>query len=285
MITKQQIQQQLLAAFARCEGNIITAEQAGDNPVAGLQLFQEPLVGFGRADDPLFDSYRQPGVVGPWYMLPGEWLPGARSVLSFFFPFTQALCQGERDSDPEGTSPEWLYGRIEGQAFLLSVLNSLCAWLKQQGAAVCMPAADPRFAGITGGKSKLSHPDITPATYSSNWSERHAAYACGLGTFSLTRAIITEKGTAGRLGSIITDLELEPDPRPYAGLYDYCTRCGACARRCPVGAISLEGGKLQEPCNQRAAMLRARYAPRYGCGKCQTGVPCQSHIPTYSRHT
>lgn len=130
-----------------------------------------------------------------------------------------------------------------------------------------------------GGKTKLAHPEITSGTYSSNWSERHAAYVCGLGTFSLTRAIITQKGTAGRLGSIITDLELEPDPRPYTGLYDYCTRCGACIRRCPVQAISLEGGKLQDPCNQRSAMLRERYAPRYGCGKCQTGIPCQSRIP------
>ena len=144
--------------------------------------------------------------------------------------------------------------------------------------SVCPPPT-PGLPASQGGKSKLAHPEITSGTYSSNWSERHAAYVCGLGTFSLTRAIITQKGTAGRLGSIITDLELEPDPRPYTGLYDYCTRCGACIRRCPVQAISLEGGKLQDPCNQRSAMLRERYAPRYGCGKCQTGIPCQSRIP------
>jgi len=35
----------------------------------------------------------------------------------------------------------------------------------------------------------------------SSWSERHAAYAAGLGTFSLNDALITPKGIAHRLGS------------------------------------------------------------------------------------
>ena len=142
-----------------------------------------------------------------------------------------------------------------------------------------MPASDPRFAAITAGESALSHPEITSDTFSSNWSERHAAYVCGLGTFSLTRAVITKKGCAGRFGRILTDLELEPDPRPYTGVYDYCTRCGACIRRCPVQAISLEQGKQQLPCRLRSLETQRRYAPRYGCGKCQTKIPCQDRIP------
>ena len=157
-MTKQQIQDQLLTIFSTVEGNTITAEQAGSCPVAGLQLFQPPLVGFGSAADPMFESYKEDGVIGPWFMAPQEWLPGAKSIISFFFPFTQAVCDGEARSQPDGTSLEWLLGRIEGQQFLLSVLQGLCGWLTAQGAAVCMPAADPRFAGITGGQNKAGPP-------------------------------------------------------------------------------------------------------------------------------
>ena len=164
-MTKQQIQDRLLTIFSTVEGNTITAEQAGSCPVAGLQLFQPPLVGFGSAADPMFESYKEDGVIGPWFIAPQEWLPGAKSIISFFFPFTQAVCDGEARSQPDGTSLEWLFGRIEGQQFLLSVLQALCGWLTAQGAAVCMPAADPRFAGITGGKTKLAHPEITSGTY------------------------------------------------------------------------------------------------------------------------
>lgn len=39
---------------------------------------------------------------------------------------------------------------------------------------------------------------------SSNWSERHAAYVAGLGTFSLNDALITVNGIAHRVGSILS---------------------------------------------------------------------------------
>ena len=61
------------------------------------------------------------------------------------------------------------------------------------------------------------------------WSERHAAYVCGLRTFGLSKGLITKKGIAGRFTSLITDLPLLADERAYTDVYEYCTRCGACA--------------------------------------------------------
>ena len=110
-------------------------------------------------------------------------------------------------------------------------------------------------------------------------SERHAAYACGLGTFGLSRGIITQKGMAGRVASMIVDSTLETDERPYSGVYDYCVKCGACAKRCPAGAITVERGKNNALCSRYLDRMGERYAPRYGCGKCQTGVPCEHKIP------
>ena len=39
------------------EGNRLTEEQAGDSGLAGLQLYEEPLVGFASAADRLFEDF------------------------------------------------------------------------------------------------------------------------------------------------------------------------------------------------------------------------------------
>jgi epoxyqueuosine reductase QueG len=108
----------------------------------------------------------------------------------------------------------------------------------------------------------------------SNWSERHAAFTAGLGTFSRNRSLITRLGAAGRFGSVITDAELEPTPRPYLGVTEYCDDCGLCVDRCPCRAIAASG-KDNQVCSAYLATTKVLYAPRYGCGKCQTGVPCE----------
>jgi len=116
--------------------------------------------------------------------------------------------------------------------------------------------------------------------HTSNWSERHVAYACGLGTFGLSKGIITKKGIAGRFGSILTELELPKDTRPYSDIYEYCTMCGLCINRCPANAISLENGKQSPLCSDFLDKTREKHNPRYGCGKCQVSVPCESGLPT-----
>ncbi len=277
-MTRKQLCRWIDEHFVSNGGNVLTAGQAVRPELAGLRIYEKPLVGTGSAADPLFGELKREGVVGPWHMGPQEWLPGAQSVVSLFFPFTDEV-KTSNAGRPDEPSAEWLHGRIEGQAFLSALLSELCQWLRAQGIKACAPSIDPRFASITGGKSRLGDPRISADTFGSNWSERHAAFICGLGTFGLSKGLITKKGIAGRFGSVIVDCTLEPDVRPYTDIYEYCTRCGACVSRCPVQAISLEEGKKHPPCSAYMAETGRRYAPRYGCGKCQTGVPCQSKIP------
>ena len=71
--------------------------------------------------------------------------------------------------------------------------------------------------------------------------------------------------------------------RRYTGIDDYCIRCGACARKCPAQAISLEHGKNNVLCNAHLEKMKEKYSPRYGCGKCQVGVPCESSAPGLKR--
>ncbi len=170
---------------------------------------------------------------------------------------------------PGEPAREWLYGRYEGAAFM----DAACAFLRdavqQAGGRAIAPSLDDRFRIV----------DLR-----SNWSERHVAFIAGLGTFSLNRSLITQAGSAGRLGSVITDVALEPKPRPYTEFDEYCNYCGACRLRCPPHAIS-EEGKDNAVCAQYLKETKARYQPRYGCGKCQTGLPCEAAIPAGSQNS
>jgi epoxyqueuosine reductase QueG len=144
--------------------------------------------------------------------------------------------------------------------------------IQDEGEGAVVPSLDPRM--LTYAKPSGELPG-----YTSNWSERHVAYAAGLGTFSLSGGLITRRGTAGRFMSIITSLELSPTMRPYNELYEYCSDCGACITACPPKAISHGHLKNNSACGAWLDKIRELKAPYYGCGKCQCGMPCENGIP------
>lgn len=245
-----------------------------------LKLYDAPLVGFGSAEDSLFDEFKKTGVIGPWHMSPREWLPQAKTVISFFFPTSEEVRRSNYGMSDMASMP-WLYARIEGQALIASYVKAMAEYItKISGASCCVPQADPRWQGIQNGKGIEGYAEITSATFGSRWSERHAAYVCGLGTFGLSKGLITRRGMAGRFGSIITDLDAEPDVRPYTDIYDYCIHCNACVKRCPVGAIDPVTGKDHILCSNCLDKSKERFHPRYGCGLCQTAVPCEAKNPS-----
>jgi epoxyqueuosine reductase QueG len=229
--------------------------------LGSLQIFDRPLVGVAAAGDPLFTALTEEDAVGPQHMSPKEWLEGAKSVVSYFLPFTQSVREANRTLGVAAT--EWLYGRIEGEKFNHSLREHLAQYLIKRGFRAVSPGLDPRFKTVN---------------RRSNWSERHVAFIAGLGTFSLSRSLITHSGSAGRIGSVIVDCSIESTPRPYTAIDEYCTKCGACILRCPPLAIN-ETGKDNAVCSDYLDRVLARYRPRYGCGKCQTGVPCEHAIP------
>ena len=248
------------------EANYITRETAVSKNAVGLKMYDAPIFAFGAADDECYKKLKQPSAIGEHFLLPNEWLPQAKTVISFFLPFSEAVREGNK-KDMSWPSEEWLYGRVEGQVFI----NKLCAHLQSKlikaGYGSLVPVLDERFWFKTGVSS------------TSNWSERHAGFICGLGTFGLSKGLITQKGMAGRMGSILTELSLEPDRREYEELYEYCSMCGKCVKNCPVKAISLKKGKDHSICSKLIDKTAEMYKPRYGCGKCQVAVPCEYKIP------
>jgi epoxyqueuosine reductase len=255
----------------------------------GEPYFDEPLIGFAAAADQLFDDYQR--IIGEFHQTPGQVLqsacgPDARAatVISWVLPITRATRESNR---PETVFPSaaWARTRNFGEQFNAALRRHLVSWLQERG----HKAVAPQLAASWQEFSE------TPVGIASNWSERHAAYAAGLGTFSLNDALITPRGIAHRCGSVITDLALAPTPRPYPDhrhncLYHREGSCGLCIGRCPVGALS-HAGHDKTACSRYVYQtiveaVAADYGvTATGCGLCQTRVPCEGQIPASLRCT
>lgn len=229
--------------------------------LGNIKFFDKPLLGVAPAEDELFECLKSEDAVGPHHLSPQQWLPTAKTVISYFLPFTKEVRQANRAKGLPAR--EWLYGRIEGELFNKALSQFIVDWFAKAGFDAISPALDNRFQ-VTNRRS--------------NWSERHVAYVAGLGTLSLNCSLITKQGSAGRLGSIIVSASIEPTPRYYTEREENCSHCGACILRCPPLAIT-SSGKDHVVCSGYLDRVKARFDPRYGCGKCQTAVPCEDRIP------
>jgi epoxyqueuosine reductase QueG len=244
----------------------------GDN----VPMWQAPIVGIAAANDALFATLKQPGVVGPIHEDPEFWLPAARSVVSFFLPWSREV-KKSYDRHERLPSLEWVSGRLNGEVFVNLARRALAAYLREQGGRAVVPNLQPHYKAV----------DHIPM-----WSERHVAFIAGVGTFGLHAGLLTSKGAAGRIGSVVTDLELTPTPRPYSKAFDYCPwftdgTCGACIARCPVGAVHAVGKDHRICLTNGANHIRPAYAEwgYHSCGHCQNNLPCSDGLPPGARAT
>ena len=91
-----------------------------------------------------------------------------------------------------------------------------------------------------------------------------------------------------RCGSVVAKIEIPPTPRPYKDHRAYCLFfsqgiCGKCIQRCPADAVTKEGHdklKCRAYLEVTGNYVKTHFGfEGYGCGFCQTGVPCESKIP------
>lgn len=254
-------------SFAALENNHVTLDGEG----VTLQVLDMPLIGFAAADDPLFEEFRDPEVIGPEFRMPGEYMPGAKSVAGFFFPFTEEVRRRVSD-EKELASPTWKAAYGLNTAIVDAFLDILVPKLEAEGAGVFQPNRDPGMV-----RKAVPTADGEDVHFSVSWSNRHAMFAAGLGTFGMHRHLITERGCCGTTASFITDAELVPTKREYTGVYDWCLRCGRCSARCPGGAIPEKGLRNLKKCSAHGALVREQFGGM--CGKCLTAVPCEDRAP------
>ena len=270
-MTKTDIQDALRRIYEGLEDNFTEIPSEGIR----IPVFEEPLIGFASSDDPLWQEYKGIEAIGPEWMAPREWMEDAGTVLAIFYPFSEEIRSRAR-SCKEETCEAWNCGLAAANGYLIKEIQTkLTEELEASGIKVLIPSYDPRMKTtnipvMNGGREDLH--------FIPSWSERHAAYAAGLGTFGIHRHLISEKGCAGRYGSLIIDLKLDPDERDYTEIYENCIHCGACIRRCPVQAISDEFLRNLKLCSARGGYIRETYGSG-SCGKCLTGTPCEHANP------
>jgi len=250
------------------------------------KAFETPLVGFSRGDDPLYEAYKDH--VGPFYLTPWEIFaltfrvfnvkPEELTVISWILPQTRAT-KADNRKESFYPSERWVRARIFGEEVNNKLRKHVVGILQSEGHQAVAPVLAPQF----------SHRISPRYGLASTWSERHAAYASGLGTFGLCDGLITPVGKAMRTGSVVARIQVPPTPRPYTGHHEYCLFftqgiCKKCISRCPAEAIT-EAGKDKNKCLGHLWPVTQDYVKTnykfdgYGCGLCQTGVPCESKIP------
>lgn len=239
----------------------------------GMRFFERSIFSVCRADDPGFLNIKDTKVVGEHHLLPFDWLPEAKTVISVFLPYNRSTVEANK-RDPVTPPAEWLYTRVDGQRFLLALGAVIRDALISDGLKAVTPYTEDRFLMRVGGPPQPGTEHIPP--FSTNWSERHVALVAGLGTFGLSTNFISKAGCAGRLISVITDWDIEPDERDYVDWLGYCNRCGACLKRCPAKAHFGDSGRKDHAvCSAFIRKTCKPFEPRYGCGKCQSGIPCE----------
>ncbi len=279
------------------------ADPARNNmgPGGSDPAWEDFLLGFAAGDDPLFEDLKLHA--GPRHWTPAEAFargrearprrqpsevprgagtpsarPGDLTVVSWAVCQTEATKAANRRETRMPSEP-WARSRIYGQEGNVALHRVMLDTLLAEGYEAVAPSLLPAWA------------EADPHTngWVSTWSERHVAYVSGLGTFGLAGGLITRKGQAIRLGSVVVKAVIPATPRRYDGPFAYCLHysgdgCAACADRCPTGSISVEG-RDKEACALHLKPRSAEYVKRqygfdgYGCGLCQTAVPCESGIP------
>ncbi len=248
--------------------------------------FDTPLVGFSSGADPLYLEFRRH--IGEFYFTPQDMFLAVfpdeeaaaeeLTVISWIIPSTRKTRE-EQAARKKHPSERWARTRALGEDFNNHLRRFAAGQLEGMGIKAFAPLLS----------SVWSRSDKGPYAPCSNWSERHAAYAAGLGTFGLCDGLITPVGKAVRVGSVIARCRIEPTPRPYADHHAYCLHfthdtCRECVRRCPVNALS-DKGHDKKRCMQYTehtmnAYIRKKYGlDTYACGLCQAGVACTYGIP------
>ncbi|KAJ6252901.1 iron-sulfur cluster-binding protein-related [Anaeramoeba flamelloides] len=246
---------------------IIKNEIASYKSPIGDDLYREPLVAVASSHDPLFFKLKK--IVHDKHLMPNDIVPHAKSVISFFLPFSKKVNKSNK-ADKILPSELWLKMYTETN-HLREIIGIRVAQI--------LEAHNYRSSTITRKQT------FDESTLTSQWSHKHVAYIAGLGTFGKNHQIITKSGCVGRLQSVITTLELKPTKRPD---HEYCLaksgrECTACIRACPNSLLNTsEFDKFA--CYNRLRKNKLYFEkkgnlPKLVCGKCSTNLPCSLKNP------
>ena len=224
-------------------------------------FFRTPLVAFSSADDKRYSELKE--IIGSWHLRPDELLPDAKSVISYFVPFTKQVVSEPKTT--KGAPPMW----GESYDIINSHFNHINEVLSEYLTTL----------GFSSKSIPATH-TYNPKELKSMWSHRSAAAIAGLGTFGANRLLITEKGSGGRFGTLLTSAPLKAEQKstPVKCLNVKNGKCDLCHKICPVGALSHKGIEkfvCHDELSKNGEILREQNNLKKAdaCGKCISVCP------------
>ena len=224
-------------------------------------IWKKPLVGFADANVLYMTSLKE--IVSPNHKLPGDFMENPNIVISYYIPFTEELAALNLNVEENMASQEWSDAYNLTNTMISDISQYIADMIVEMGYRAVAPT------GVVFDKEAIV----------SNWSQRHIAYAAGLGTFGINNMLISEKGCCGRYGSVIADIPVVPDQiaEEERCLYKKNGSCKKCVQNCFIGALTTEGfdrKKCYEICLKNDAKTGADV-----CGKCDIDIPCAFKAP------
>lgn len=224
-------------------------------------IWKEPIVGFADANGSYISALKE--IVTPEHLLPGDFMENPNIGISYYIPFTEELATLNMNVEGNLAAREWSDAYNLTNTMIHDINQHIVEWLTDMGYRAASPT------GVVFDKKLIL----------SNWSQRHIAYAAGLGTFGINNMLISEKGCCGRYGSVVVDISVEPDRilTEERCLYKKNGSCKKCVKNCFSGALTTEGfdrKKCFEICMMNDAKTGADV-----CGKCDIDIPCAFKAP------
>ena len=171
---------------------------------------------------------------------PRQIMPEAKSVISMAFRVMRGSLRGVEEGTFFSNYSAMGYGGITYLYMPLTVIN--LAKLFEDAGYEAIPYGHQSDWRAIDNAGDLKQPaparPVAPgrAVPDVMVNQRIAAFLCGLGEIGWSKMLLTKRfGPRQRVGIVLTEAELEPDPIIEPGTL--CNRCMACAKACPVGAI------------------------------------------------
>jgi epoxyqueuosine reductase QueG len=196
-------------------------------------------------------------------------------VIVFFIPFKEELVKENKKGDRPCRN--WGVAYVQTNELIGRVGQALEELLRRHGFKSGLTPATANFDEV-----KLM----------ARWSHKHLGDLAGLGHLGTHRMLITPAGCTGRLGSLVTEAELEDSPvieTKEACLLKAGYKCGKCIGGCPVSALS-EKDFDRQGCWKRLKENRRTLEGFFDlpesthvCGKCAALMPCSFKNPVASK--
>lgn len=184
----------------------------------------------------------------PIQMDPKQIMPECKSIIGMVFRVMRGSMRGVEEGTYFSNYSAMGYGGITYLYMPMTVIN-LAKYIEDRGyEAVPMGhQSDWRAIDNEGYLRKNYSRPVAPGRAAPDIMVqlRIAAYLCGLGEIGFSKMFLSPQfGPRNRVGIIMTDVELEPDP-----IYDgpqLCNKCMACVKACPGGCIPADKTVKQE---------------------------------------